>query len=326
MLTDAGVEYAAVATNDEAFAIRHAGFEGRLMRVRSATVSEALAAQPCGIEELAASADFAAAIADVHHPAVVHLPLNCMGMGRDGLELTSQAGREAVRRILSTPGLSIAGIATHFPSSSHEDLEAGRDRFLQEVEWVIAEGRLDRDAIIVHAASSLGLLADAGIEFDMVRCGACLFGIVGPRPEFDDVVTLKSRVTSINALPAGATLGYDRTWRLTRDSRIANVSIGYANGIRREMSGRASVLVREHLAPIVGRISMNALTVDVTDIIEATAGDEVVLFGAQGESRITRRSVESASGTIMADLYCDWGRSNPRQYLRCNDAGSARVA
>lgn len=318
-----GVDFAAVATNDEAFALRRAGFAGRLMRVRGATVSEAEAARPTAIEELVPSPDFASAIADGKDPRPVHLPINAMGMGREGLELTTEIGREAAARILATPGIRVVGITTHYPMNTPEDLAHGRARFLEDVEWVIGEAALDRDAVLVHAASSLGLLAGAGIEFDMVRSGACLWGIVGPRPDFADTMTLKSRITSVNHLPAGATVGYDRIHRLARDSRIANISIGYANGVRRDMANRATVLVRGRRAPVLGRISMNALAADVTEIAAARPDDEVVLFGAQGDDRITRAMVEAAADTIMADLYCDWGRSNPRRYRGGRNAGSA---
>jgi alanine racemase len=324
VLAEAGVDYAAVATNDEAFMLRDAGFTGQLMRVRGATLMEARAARPTQIEEVLTDPAFAAGIADTAEPPRVHLPLNSMGMGRDGLETESRTGRAELREILATDGLNIVGIMTHFPLHEPEDLTQSRERFLRDVEWVIAEGKLDRGDLLVHAASSLGLLAEAGIEFDMVRAGACLWGIVGPRSEFRNVMTVKSRVTSVNDLPAGASVGYDRTFRLTRDTRVANVSAGYANGIRRAMANRARVAVRGRLASVLGRISMNALTVDVSDIPDVETGDEVVLFGVQGEARVTRAMVEAASDTIMADLYCDWGRSNPRRYHPRTSAGKTR--
>ncbi len=217
VLAGAGIDFAAVATNDEAFSLRDAGFDGRVMRVRGATLAEAQAARPTGIEELLTDPDFAAGIADTDDPPAVHLPLNSMGMGRDGLELESPEGRAETCDVLGLSGLNIVGIMTHFPLNTAEDLEDSRARFLRDVDWVISEGGLERGAVLVHAASSLGLLAEAGIEFDMVRAGACLWGIVGPRAEFRNVMTVKSRVTSVNDLPAGATVGYDRTNRLTRD-------------------------------------------------------------------------------------------------------------
>lgn len=325
VLIEADVDFAAVATNDEAFSLRNSGYAGRLMRVRGATPSEAQAARPTGIEELVTGPEVAAALADSTAPTRVHLPLNSMGMGRDGLELHSPEGRTAARDILRLPGLKIAGIMTHFPINTREDLDESRGRFRKDVDWILSEGGLDRDAVLIHAASSLGLLAEAGIEFDMVRAGASLWGIVGPRAEFRNVMTLKSRVTSVNALPAGATVGYDRTSRLTRDTQVANVSIGYANGIRRAMANRARVAVRGSLVPVLGRISMNALTVDVTDVDDVQTGDEVVLFGVQNTARVTRAMVEDATGTIMADLYCDWGRSNPRRYRPRTTAGTEAI-
>lgn len=314
------VEYAACATNADALSLRRGGFTGRLMRVRGAAPREAQSARELNVEELATSAAAASDLANAERPTPVHLPLNAGGMGRDGLELSTEAGRAEARRILTMDGIRIVGLTTHFPLNSPSDLAASRERFLADVKWCLAEGGLERDQVIVHAASSLGLLAGAEIEFDMVRSGACLWGIVGPRPEFQNVMALRSRITSVNHLPRGATLGYDRTCRLDRDSRVANVSIGYANGIRRTMANRSEVVVRGRLAPLLGKISMNGVTVDVTDIPDVAAGDTVTLFGEDGGARITRAMMEAASDTIMADLYCDWGRSNTKRYCGSPDA------
>ncbi|MCE0505872.1 alanine racemase [Roseivivax sp. GX 12232] len=314
VLAEGGVSWAGITSNQDALALRRAGFTGRIMRLRGASLAEARDVAGLGVEELATSAEAARALSDPDAPVPVHLPLNAGGMGRDGIELAAEGGRAAAREILAMPGLRIAGLTTHFPAHDPEDLAASRARFEADVAWCLAEGGLSRDAVTVHAASSLGLLAEAGIEYDMLRAGAILWGIVGARAEFTDVMRLCARITSVNTLPEGASIGYDRAHVLGRESRIANLSIGYANGIRRSMANSAQVAVRGRLAPLIGKISMNALTVDVTDIPEAAPGDTVTLFGADGAARVTRAMVEEASGTIMADLYCDWGRSNRRQY------------
>lgn len=309
-----GVDFAAITDNADVFALRRAGFSGRIMRLRGAAPEEARQVRALGVEEMATGVTAARALADAGDPAPVHLPINAGGMGRDGLELSTEAGRAEAREILGLPGLRIVGLATHFPINTAAELAAGRARFEADVAWCLREGGLSRDALLVHAASSLGLLAEAGVEFDMVRAGAALWGIVGPRGEFEDVMSLRARITSVNPLPEGATVGYDRTAQLDRDARVANVSIGYANGVRRVMANRARVAIRGRTAPLIGKISMNALTVDVTAIPEAQAGDIVTLFGSDKGAQVTRAMAEAATDTIMADLYCDWGRSNRRAY------------
>ncbi|CUH40080.1 Alanine racemase [Jannaschia seosinensis] len=314
VLADEGVDFAAITDNADVFALRRAGFAGRIMRLRGAAPEEARQVCGLGVEELVTGATAARALADPADPRPVHLPINAGGMGRDGLELSTEYGRAEAREILTLPGLQVVGLATHFPINSEDELAAGRARFEADVAWCLHMGKLSRDALLVHAASSLGLMAAAEIKFDMVRDGAALWGIVGPRSEFGNVMSLRARITSINRLPEGATVGYDRVARLTRETRVANVSIGYANGVRRTMANRAQVAVRGQIVPLIGKISMNALTLDVTDIPDAQAGDTVTLFGTDGAARITRAMTEAATGTIMADLYCDWGRSNRRVY------------
>ena len=309
-----GVDFAAITDNADVFALRRAGFSGRILRLRGAAPQEARQVRALGVEEMATGVTAAQALVDPDDPAPVHLPINAGGMGRDGLELSTEAGRDEAREILALPGLRIVGLATHFPINTAPELAAGNERFEADVAWCLREGELSRDALLVHAASSLGLLAEVGVEFDMVRAGAALWGVVGPRGEFGDTMSLRARITSVNPLPKGATVGYDRIARLGRDSRVANVSIGYANGVRRGMANRAQVAIRGQTAPLIGKISMNALTVDVTGIPEARAGDTVTLFGSDGDAQISRAMAEAATDTIMADLYCDWGRSNRRAY------------
>ena len=120
----------------------------------------------------------------------------------------------------------------------------------------------------------------------------------------------------MQAYPAGNTVSYDRTFTLTRDSLLANLPVGYSDGYRRAFSNKGSVLVRGRRAPVVGRVTMNTTMVDVTDIAGVAPGDEVVLFGHQGDDRITQAEIEELTGVILADQYTVWGTSNPKRLRR----------
>lgn len=316
VLMQEGVDFIGITANAEARAARALGYSGRVLRLRAATRDEMAEAQQWGVEEQVGSLDAARALAALRSPGGgptrVHLALNAGGMGREGLELFHDDGRGQCAAILSDGQLRIEGVMTHFPSNSAEHLAENRARFARDVGWVLARIGRPREDILVHAGSSLTLMARETDGYDMVRCGAVLYGIVGPREAFADTMALKARVSAIGAFPKGAPVGYDRVCRLTRDSRLANVTIGYANGYRRGFGNRATALIRGRKLPVLGKISMNSLVVDVTDLAEARVDDEVVLFGQQGGAEIVAGDVEPHADTILADLYVDWGQSNAR--------------
>ena len=107
-------------------------------------------------------------------------------------------------------------------------------------------------------------------------------------------------------------MGYDRTYTLTRDSYLANLPLGYSDGYRRVFTNKGHVLIRGHKVPVVGKVSMNTTMVDVTDYPDIVAGDEVVLYGKQGNAEISQGEIEDINGALLADLYTVWGNSNPK--------------
>lgn len=122
----------------------------------------------------------------------------------------------------------------------------------------------------------------------------------------------KTHVASVNSYPAGNTVGYDHTFTLTRDSKLANITVGYSDGYHRVFTNKGVVLIEGRRVPVVGKVSMNTLMVDVTDVPEVKAGDEVVLFGKQGGAEVTQAEIEEINGALLADLYTVWGNSNPK--------------
>ncbi|AXK38638.1 alanine racemase [Crenobacter cavernae] len=312
-----GVPCVGIASNEEARVVRDSGFKGRLMRVRTGSLQEVEAGLKYNMEELVGNADFArqaSAIARRHGRTLsVHLALNSAGISRNGLELSSDAGKADALAIAKLPSLKIAGIMTHFPVEEKDDVVKGLAVFKEEVDWVIKEARLDRKKLTVHCANSFATLEVPEARMDMVRPGGALFGDTVPsHTEYQRVMQFKSRVASVNRYPAGNAVGYDRTYTLKRDSLLANLPVGYSDGYRRVFTNKASVLIAGQRAPVVGKVSMNTLMVDVTDIPGAKSGDEVVLFGKQGKAEITQAELEDFNGALLADLYTVWGNSNPK--------------
>ncbi|MGH8953510.1 MAG: alanine racemase [Microbacterium sp.] len=317
VLAAQGVTIVGIASNDDAAAVRRAGFTGRLMRVRPGGRDEIGDGIRFGVEEWiggAAHAGIVGAVAAAQGVRMrVHLSLNSTGLGRDGIDLGEATGMDAVTGVLADPHLDVVGLCSHFPCEDITDVVEGASRFDAETRAVcVRAGAGDR--IVRHCATTFAALKVPASRFDLVRIGAGLYGdtdAVGGalRP----AMRVASRIAAINPYRRGSTVGYERWHRLDHDARLAVIPLGYADGIHRSLSGTGEVLVRGRRAPIVDRIAMNSFLVDVTRIDDAVAGDEAVLFGRQGDQTIASADVEGAHGHIAADLYVAWGRLLPRR-------------
>ena len=310
-----GIDCIAITSNAEARAVRAAGYDGQLIRLRAATPDEVDAALPDRVEEQVGTVEAAeklAALKTSGAPIRAHLSLNARGMSRDALEIETEQGRAACRTILDRLGDRITAICTHYPSNAPDDLRASAALFQQHANWVLNQGSLRRENLLIHAGSSLTLVSDQPVETDMYRCGALLYGILKPDWRFQTTMTLKTRVVSIGDYPAGATVGYDRTFVLDTPRRLACLSIGYANGIRRAGHNCGTALIGGHETPILGRISMNTTVADVTGLDGISIGDPAVIFGGPRDTATSLEQAEAQFGTIIADLYTDWGQRNHR--------------
>ena len=320
IISELGIKHVGITSNSEARAVRAAGFTGTIMRIRTATRCEIEGAVPDQVQEQISTLSAAQTAHELARNGTklpgLHLTLNAGGMSRDGLELATSEGQKTCLEILDLIGPRIVGICSHFPSNIPEELASSNAQLQKDVDWVFAHSALRRADVKVHAGSSLSLVSGQEVTTDLFRCGAILYGILKPDLGFQPTMELKSRVTNLATYPKGSTIGYDRATRLQNDRRLANVSIGYANGIRRDFFSQSAVLIRGRMVPILGKISMNTLTADVTDLPEVAVGDEVVVFGRQGAACIDSEIMECQANTIMADVFADWGQRNHRVYVK----------
>ena len=312
-----GVPCVAVASNEEARVVRESGFKGQLIRVRTASLGELENALQYNVEELVGNLDFARQAADLAHKhgrkLQVHIGLNSSGMSRNGIEMSTQLGKQDALAITKLPNIEVVAIMTHFAVEDKDDVRKGLATFNEQAAWLMDVAQLDRSKITLHAANSFATLEVPESRLDMVRTGGALFGdTVLSRTEYQRVMQFKSHVASVNSYPAGNTVGYDRTFTLTRDSKLANITVGYSDGYRRVFTNKGVVLINGHRVPAVGKVSMNTVMVDVTDAPDVKAGDEVVLFGKQGASEVSQAEVEEINGALLADLYTVWGSANPK--------------
>lgn len=312
-----GVNCIGVANNNEAKVVRDSGFKGRLMRVRTGSLNEVAGAVQYKMEELVGNADFAQAVAKIaksHQTTIhVHVALNSSGMSRNGLEMSTEQGRLQALEIVKISGLKTVGIMTHFAVEDRDDVLKGLATFNAESAWLMTQGKLKREKITLHAANSFATLEVPESHLDMVRPGGALYGDTVPSfTQYKRIESFKSKVATVNSYPAGNTVGYDRTFTLKHDSLLANIPVGYSDGYRRVFTNKGTVLIQGNRVPVVGKVSMNTLMVDVTDVPNIKAGDEVVLFGRQGDAEITQSEIEEINGALLADLYTVWGNSNPK--------------
>jgi alanine racemase len=243
----------------------------------------------------------------------VHLKLDT-GMGRLGIQVSELGALlDALRQL---PELRIEGVMTHFagadadPAYTRTQLE----RFHAGVEAIRAHGHTPR---LLHAANSAAAYNHPESRLNIVRVGLALYG-VAPAPSALDtlqpVMRLRSEVLALRELPAGSPVGYDQTYTTSRPSRIATVPIGYGDGLMRAASNRGFMLVRGAACPIVGRISMDLTTLDVTDAPGCELGDEVVVIGKQAGAEITAVQLAGACDTIAYEVLTNISPRVPRFY------------
>jgi len=210
------------------------------------------------------------------------------------------------------------------PYSRHDAKSHDRDDAMSIVRRGGPSGPPNR-SFLRHAANSAATLRDSRVWYDVVRPGLLLYGLVPPplasTIPLEPVMSLTSRVVAVKGLRPGEGVGYG--WRFQTDSprTIAVIPAGYADGLDTRLAGKGFVLIRGRRVPIVGAVSMDMITVDVTDLGDVTPGDEVVLLGRQGDEvwqQIDAREVAAAIGTIPWEIVCRLGTRIERQYTATN--------
>jgi alanine racemase len=220
--------------------------------------------------------------------------------------------------VAALTGVRLAGVCTHFATSDEPDPSysvAQLERFLPIVRAV---REVFPEPPLCHAANSGGICAMPESHLDMVRPGLIAYG-VPPGPEGCElpiraVMSLKARITQIRDLPAGQPVGYGCAYTLTRPSRLGVVPVGYADGYRRALSNQGEALVRGRRVPLRGRVSMDQILLDLTDLPGVGLGEEVVLLGQQGDDAITAWELGDRVGTIVDEIICGIAERLPRVY------------
>jgi alanine racemase len=326
-LAGCGVDWFGVATVEEALELRAAGIEQPVLLLGGLYMSD-----PAHLIEYRLTPSlsstmrldtYAECARRYSRPIEFHLKVDS-GLGRLGLPLDRLTA--FVEHYRELAGLQLKGFFTHLASA--EDLVASQtdeqgQRFATALEQL---RRLEVEPAWIHVSNSAALLTGRQFPENLVRIGALLYGycmplVVSPgqelpqAPEFEPILTFKSRVVYMKDVPSGTPLGYGAAFHARRPSRIATVPVGYADGLSHALSNRGYAIVRGRRARIVGSISMDLSLLDVTDIPGTNIGDEIILMGQSDHCSITAIEIAQLLDTVPYEVLCSIGKRVPRIYV-----------
>lgn len=307
-----------VATPEEALELRQNGIGQEILLLGACPVGQVSALRSAGITLCLSDADTARLYLSASGASLprmkVHIKLDT-GMSRLGV-LPQDALRE-VTAILDMPDIRITGLFTHFAMADNlsSDFTAEQARLFDTCRKELCKIGLFQP--LCHAANSAALLSCPETRYDMVRAGIILYGsnpLSGDSSGFRPVMELKTTVVRLMRIPKGGGISYGHIWRAARDSVIATVPIGYADGLSRRLSGRVSMLLRGKKVPQVGRICMDMCMLDVTDLPDACVGDIVTVIGKDHDTVIPAEEHAEILETIPYEIFCAVGRRVSRVY------------
>lgn len=321
-LNAVGCDFFTVSNIDEALELRTGGITGTIL-VLGYVLDEFL---PEAVEN-----DISLAVDTVAHlktilraadgrPVKIHIKLDT-GMNRtgffakgDGAPLDEEL-HKAVELIEKHPNLVCEGIFSHFAVADEPEGSAFTEtqyaRFTETVEKLRALGL---KPTYRHICNSAGIVRFPQMHLDAVRMGVTLYGCGDLDSACVPAMTFKTRVINVHTLKKGESVSYGCTYTADADRRIAVIGAGYADGYKRCLSGKGHVLCHGKKAPLVGRICMDMAMVDVTDIPEAAVGDDVVLFGKDGDERLPAEKLAAWADTIPYEILCAVSARVPRVY------------
>jgi alanine racemase len=317
-----GIRHFGVATLEEGIALREAGISQDILvlcGLLSSQFPEVIAHRLTPIIfDIEVAEEFARWLPPNNAPYPVHIKVET-GMNRLGVHPS-----QVLPLISSAPFqhlLKTEALMTHLSDADNSN-HAYTDRQLKKFSAVLQKlGTAGCMPPIAHAANSAGILFHPQSHFNMVRPGLMLYGYQPsdstpsaiPTP-LRPILTLQTKVLQLRSVPAGSSVSYNGTHITPKESRIAVLPIGYADGFSRALSNRGTVLVKGCRAPIVGRVCMDMTMIDVTGIPNIHRGDDVILIGSQGTESITADEIASLTGTIAYEVLCGIGPRVPRIY------------
>lgn len=317
-LSERGVRVFAVATIDEGIELRTHGIRGEILILGYTDVSRARELARFDLMQTLIDTGYAAALNAQNIPVKTHVKIDT-GMHRLGMDSGDPAG---IRRVFGMKNTGICGMYTHL--CCPESLWPGDVAYTKEQirRFYEVVGFLRKSNIAVpklHIQSSYGFLNYPELACDYARIGIALYGVLSSpddqtkrKLDLRPVLSMKTRVALVRQVRRGDSVGYGRIFRADRDSRIAVLPVGYGDGFPRNLScQRGKVCLNGRYVPVVGRICMDQMAVDVTDIGHVSPGDVAVLIGAHKNAGMSAPAVSERSGSISNELLCRMGGRLP---------------
>lgn len=313
----------AVATAEEAFQLRKAGIKKMILILGYVFEKdyEELIRQEIRIcvfrEDMAQKISQVAV--SIGKDAYIHIKIDS-GMGRIGF-VPGEESLNAITRISKLKGLHLEGIFTHFARADEKDKQFAKIQFAKFSSFI---KELEKNQVtfkIRHCANSAAILKLPEYYMDMMRAGITLYGLmpseeVGAEYPLEPALSLYSSIVHIKEINPGDCISYGGTYCAKEARKVATVPVGYGDGYPRALSNQGYVLIRGQKAPILGRVCMDQMMVDVTDIDGVSLLDQVVLIGRDGDLNITMEELGEISGRFNYELACDLGNRIPRFYYR----------
>lgn len=316
------VDYLAVAVLDEALELRDAGVTKPILvlsPLELETISTAVAnniAMTIFTKEAAEEVCYQAE--KLRQEAIVHIKVDS-GMSRIGV-LSSEEAYE-VAKALESEYVNREGIFTHFADAENlEDPAFTHQQFTKFMEIITYLENKSIPFPLRHCCNTAATLAYPDYHLDMVRSGISIYGYHPDKKmesfiDLKPVMTLKTHAAFIKPLPAGQSIGYGRSYTPENDAIIATILLGYADGVPRQLSNRWHFYVKEQKAPIVGRVCMDQIMLDVTDIEELSEEDEIIFFGDPNEGHPSIYDIAELTVGFHYELLCGIGKRIPRVYI-----------
>ena len=251
---------------------------------------------------------------------LIHLAADT-GMTRIGFK-DSEESLEEIRRIAALPNVEIEGLFTHFARADEYDRSPAMVQLERYLDFSRRVEEAGVEIPLHHCSNSAGIIRMPEANLNIVRAGITIYGIY-PSSEverdivkLEPVMELKSHVTYVKDVPAGAAISYGGTYVADRKLRVATVPVGYADGYSRQLSNKGWVLIHGQKAPILGRVCMDQFMVDVTEIGDVKKGDEVTLIGRDGDEFIGIEEIGDLCGRFSYEFACDISPRVPRVYIK----------
>lgn len=315
-----GVRHFGVATLHEGIQLRVGGVLENVWVLSPLLLSEIPEAVAHRLEPTLPSLEFARELSAeslrAGRATRVHVEVDT-GMGRTGVD--PEEAVAFLREVVGLEGLRLGSVYTHFPDADARDGEFTRGQMRRFRDLLAELSALGIRPPLVHAANSAALLRFPETLADLARPGLAAYGLFPPNANglgLQPVMQFKSRIVQLRHLPAGRSVSYGRSFVTERPSRIGVVPVGYGHGYSWLCSNRGAMLVGGRRAAIVGRVTMDLTMVDLTGHDDVRVGDEVVLFGRQGEERLPVEEVAAWSETLSYEVLCTIGKRVTRIYLR----------